>query len=149
MWDCVCCKKLNMNGLDHKPVCLLNYNGFFDGSIDQLNRAHADDMLYGEPESYFHVVTTIEEAMRYSISEVKRLKQNNKTLSITNKERKIKNDTNDENFDETVHTTSSSWINKNSDINVYSKPAYLILWLSIGFTVGIVTMSILQKYNRA
>ena len=155
MWDCVCCKKLNMNGLDHKPVCLLNYNGYFDGSIEQLKRAHDDHMLYGEPESYFHTVTTIQEAMSYCISEVKRLKQNNKssiTPTTTYKERKMKNDTNCDNLNETVVNTTITtdpWNNKNTnDIDVYNKPVYSILWLSIGFTVGIATMSIVQRYNR-
>lgn len=137
MWDCVCCKKLGMNGLDHKPVCLLNYNGFFDGSIEQLNRANRDQMLYGEPESYYHVVSTIEEAIDYSINEVKRLRRTNKVSITTSKERKLKNNK--------IHDKFGQMVNNN--YTRCKNGVDYTLWMTIGFTVGIITMTIIQKYK--
>ena len=32
-WDCVCGKSLGMKGMDGKPICLVNIDGFYDGFI--------------------------------------------------------------------------------------------------------------------
>lgn len=73
-----------MNGLDHKPICLLNYDGFFDGSIVQLQRAYDEEMLYDVPESYFHVATTPQAALDYCLNEINRLNKEQNIVATTN-----------------------------------------------------------------
>jgi uncharacterized protein (TIGR00730 family) len=69
MWDAITGKSLKMKGLDHKPICILNIDGYFDGSIQQMKQAYQDSMLYSVIEDYFHVVTTPEEAVAWCINE--------------------------------------------------------------------------------
>lgn len=69
MWDAICGKSLKMKGLDHKPICLLNTNGYFNGSIEQMKQAYEDSLLYSEIEDYFHVVNTPEEAVAWCMRE--------------------------------------------------------------------------------
>lgn len=69
MWDAICGKSLKMKGLDHKPICLLNIDGYFDGSIQQMKQAYQDSLLYSVIEDYFHVVNTPEEAVDWCINE--------------------------------------------------------------------------------
>jgi uncharacterized protein (TIGR00730 family) len=57
LWDCICGKSLGMKGMDHKPICVVNIDGFYDGFIMQLRRAYRDGILYGPAETYFHVET--------------------------------------------------------------------------------------------
>lgn len=40
LWHCVCGKSLTLHGLEMVPICVLNTDGFYDGSIQQLQRAH-------------------------------------------------------------------------------------------------------------
>lgn len=54
-WDCVCGKSLGMKGMTKKPVVIVNIDGFYDGFLAQMHRAHADGILYGSANSYFHV----------------------------------------------------------------------------------------------
>jgi predicted Rossmann-fold nucleotide-binding protein len=54
-WDCVCGKSLGMKGMNKKPICLVNLNGFYDGFLMQMRRAHKEGILYGQIETYFHV----------------------------------------------------------------------------------------------
>jgi predicted Rossmann-fold nucleotide-binding protein len=35
-WDTVCGKSLGMKNLSHKPVCLVNAHGYYDGFVAQL-----------------------------------------------------------------------------------------------------------------
>jgi len=56
-WDCVCGKSLGMKGMSKKPICLVNLDGFYDGFLMQMRRAHKDGILYGHVDNYFHVET--------------------------------------------------------------------------------------------
>ena len=59
-----------MTGLDHKPICLLNTDGFFDGSIQQLKQMHDGSLLYDDPSTYFHVASTPTEALDWCLAEL-------------------------------------------------------------------------------
>lgn len=63
LWDIVSHRSLGMKGLKGKPIVICNLNGFYDGSIQQLNRAYADKILYNSSESYFTVVTNAKDAL--------------------------------------------------------------------------------------
>ena len=136
MWDCICCKKLDMNGLEHKPLCLLNYDGFFDGSVIQLHKANDENMLYGEPDSYFHAVQTIEDAISYSLKEVQKIKS---TTMQTSKAKEKDKST----FRDSIMLENKRDHN-NNDYSIKNTLHYSIL-LSVGFTFGIITMAIFHK----
>jgi len=61
LWDMVSHRSLGMKNLEHKPIVLFNLDGFYDGSITQLRRAFADQILYNPIESYFIVASTLEQ----------------------------------------------------------------------------------------
>ncbi len=46
-----------------KPLILINTNGFYDGFIQQTQRAHREGFLYSAPEKLFHIATDPEEAL--------------------------------------------------------------------------------------
>ena len=65
LWDAVLSKSLGMKNLSHKPICILNVDGFYDGTILQLKRAHDDGLLYNHADTYFHVVDSAADAVQY------------------------------------------------------------------------------------
>ena len=69
LWDTVCQKSLRMNGIGDKPICLLNYDGYFDGSILQLQRAGKEGLLYHELDKYFAVESTPSSALAYCVKQ--------------------------------------------------------------------------------
>mmetsp|Transcript_10952 Transcript_10952/g.11376 ORF Transcript_10952/g.11376 Transcript_10952/m.11376 type:complete len:137 (+) Transcript_10952:217-627(+) len=74
LWEASVCKLLSLNGLQYKPLCVLNVDNYFDGTILQLQRAHEDNLLYASPESYFHVETDVNAAFQWCLEEYERLK---------------------------------------------------------------------------
>lgn len=68
LWDSVSQKSLRMNGLDRKPICILNYDNYFDGTIIQLKRAKEENLLYDDLEAYFHVEYDANHALNWCIS---------------------------------------------------------------------------------
>ena len=64
LWDMVSHRSLGMKGLANKPIVLVNLDGFFDGSIEQLRRAYRDQILYNPIETYFTIATTLAEVQR-------------------------------------------------------------------------------------
>ena len=72
MWDCICGRSLQMKGLVNKPICILNVDGFYDGSVQQLQRAYQDNLLYHIPETYFHVENTPEAALQWCLQQLNR-----------------------------------------------------------------------------
>lgn len=71
LWESICSKSLNMKGLGMKPICIVNLDGFYDGSIIQLKRAFNDQLLYLPLEKYVHVASTVEEALYWSVDAYK------------------------------------------------------------------------------
>ena len=56
LWDSVCGKSLHMKGMFNKPICVVNVDGYFNGSILQLQRAAEENLLYSSNlDDYFHV----------------------------------------------------------------------------------------------
>lgn len=89
MWDAACGKSLQMNGLADKPICILNIDGYYDGSIIQLQQAFKDNLLYDTPEAYFHVVNQPSEAIDWCLSEIT-AKRNSTALPSANIEHRMK-----------------------------------------------------------
>lgn len=73
MWEAVSYSSLGMRGMAHKPICVLNVEGFYDGFIRQMHRAYHDGILYHEVEEYFHVASSAEEALTWSIDTARKL----------------------------------------------------------------------------
>lgn len=64
-WETVSAKSLGMKELQHKPICLVNINGFYNGFITQLHRAFDDQLLYLHATDYFHIVSNVNEAFEW------------------------------------------------------------------------------------
>ena len=43
-------------GTHHRPLALINTDGFYDGFLEQTRRGHAEGFLYGPPEELYTVV---------------------------------------------------------------------------------------------
>lgn len=65
LYDFLCAKSLKMKNLEGKHICVVNTNGFFDGTYAQMLRAEREELLYSNVEKYFHVVRTPLEAMQW------------------------------------------------------------------------------------
>ena len=64
LWDSVCGKSLQMKGMVNKPICVVNVDGYFNGSILQLQRAAEENLLYSSNlDDYFHVEDTPKSAL--------------------------------------------------------------------------------------
>ncbi len=57
-----------MKNLGRKPFVLVNIDGYYDGFIQQMERAKEDDMLYLEIAQFFYVVTNVDEALTWCVS---------------------------------------------------------------------------------
>jgi hypothetical protein len=64
-WDVVCARSLNMKGVDDKPICLVNLDGFYDGFVMQLQKAFDSGMLYMPIHKFFRVENTVEDALNW------------------------------------------------------------------------------------
>lgn len=71
LWESVSGKSLGMKGMEGKPVCVVNTDGFYDGFVMQLQRAFDEGILYGSLESYFHVETDPIAALDWCVETVK------------------------------------------------------------------------------
>lgn len=80
-WDVVCSRSLSMKGVDDKPICLVNLDGFYDGFIAQLQRAFDEGLLYMPVAHFFRVETTVEGALNYCVEEFNRPKPANSARS--------------------------------------------------------------------
>lgn len=100
-WDCVCGKSLGMKGMNRKPIVVVNLDGFYDGFLMQIHRAHRDGILYGNAESYFHVENDSIKALDWCIKSIlegdaanatetliENIKENNNEDTTRTKERK-------------------------------------------------------------
>ncbi len=75
LWEAAVCKILSLGGMENKPLCVINIDNYFEGTIIQIQRAHEESLLYGSCEEYFHVETNIESAFQWSLMEFNRLKE--------------------------------------------------------------------------
>jgi hypothetical protein len=67
------CKILSLGGVQQKPLCVINLDRYFDGTIAQLQRASEEGLLYGACDEYFHVEEDVGSALEWSLREYKRL----------------------------------------------------------------------------
>ena len=70
LWDAVDCKNLDFKGMKHKPICLINIDNFYDGFIQQLNRAYKEGLLYAPVEEYFYVAKDHIDALNWCETQV-------------------------------------------------------------------------------
>jgi uncharacterized protein (TIGR00730 family) len=75
LWDAVCTKSLGLGGLSSKPICVVDVDGFFDGSIAQLHRAADEGLLHHPRDTYFHVAASTAEALAWCVQHVKGAQQ--------------------------------------------------------------------------
>lgn len=98
LYDCLGAKSLAMKGLTGKPVVLINMDGFYDGSIQQLERAEKEGLLYNPVVAHVHTVDSAVEGLEWCVAaldakpadsctymETNRLIKNVKTVSGENK----------------------------------------------------------------
>ena len=89
LWDSVCGKSLNMKGMVNKPICVINTDGYFNGSILQLQRAADDNLLYSSNlDDYFHVEDSPESALDWLENAVK-VKQSTPPSVFSNSDQRI------------------------------------------------------------
>ncbi len=72
-WYGISCKGLSMKDMTTKPNVIVNIDGFYNGFLEQMQRAKMEGILYHELDYYFHVVETVDDALEYCISEVFRM----------------------------------------------------------------------------
>ena len=65
LWDGISSRSLGMKDMTTKPICIVNIDGFYDGTIAQMHRAHKDGILYEDLEEYFHVENSVEGALEW------------------------------------------------------------------------------------
>lgn len=75
LWEAAVCKILSLNNIQHKPLCVINIDGYYDGTIMQLTRAYQENLLYGTCDEYFHVENDIKHALDWSLEEYYRLQE--------------------------------------------------------------------------
>jgi len=70
LFDGVSSKSLNMKNMTYKPICLVNIDGFYDGFIQQMERAYEDNILYHPVQDYFHVEDNAKDALDWCINQL-------------------------------------------------------------------------------
>lgn len=70
LWDGISSRSLGMKGMTIKPICVVNINGFYDGSLLQMKRAFEDGILYQDVEEYFHVEDNVTDALQWCVDAV-------------------------------------------------------------------------------
>ena len=75
LWDCVSHRSLGMKGLGNKPIILLNTDGFYDGFIQQIERACVDKLLYLPTSSYFSVAKTPSQCVKLAEEQVQKARE--------------------------------------------------------------------------
>ena len=63
LWEVACARQLGVGRTG--PVCLVNTNGYYDGFVTQLARAHADQLLHRPPEDFLFICAEPLEALLY------------------------------------------------------------------------------------
>lgn len=59
--------------MQHIPLCVVNIDGYFDGTIAQITRANEENLLYDAPDEYFHVEPDITAALEWCMSKSEEL----------------------------------------------------------------------------
>lgn len=72
-WYGVSCKGLSMKDMAVKPMVLVNMDGYYNGFLQQMERAKEEGILYHDLQHFFHVVDNVEDALAYCETEVKKI----------------------------------------------------------------------------
>mmetsp|Transcript_12579 Transcript_12579/g.19000 ORF Transcript_12579/g.19000 Transcript_12579/m.19000 type:complete len:222 (-) Transcript_12579:15-680(-) len=75
LWETSVYRILGLRGMRHIPICVVNIDHYFDGTIMQLQRAHDESLLYDVMEEYFHVENDVEAALAWSLAASDRFRQ--------------------------------------------------------------------------
>lgn len=67
LWETSVYRILGLRGMKHIPICVVNIDGYYDGTIAQINRASEEQLLYESPEEYFHVEVDVASALRWAL----------------------------------------------------------------------------------
>lgn len=70
LWDGISSKSLGMKNMAVKPICIVNIEGFYDGSLEQLRRAFKDGILYQDVDEYVHVEANAADALAWCAEQV-------------------------------------------------------------------------------
>lgn len=70
LWEVVCEHQVGLGKGTKRPVVLVNVNGFYDGSLAQLQRAQEDGILYKPVAGMLHVASTAREALDWCEEQV-------------------------------------------------------------------------------
>ncbi|KAJ1454439.1 hypothetical protein M885DRAFT_521685 [Pelagophyceae sp. CCMP2097] len=66
LWDAASSRQLGFKVA--KPICILNLDGYFAGTLMQLDRAASEGLLSKAPWEIFHVVSSAEEALAWCVA---------------------------------------------------------------------------------
>lgn len=61
LWEVACARQLGVG--KSGPICLVNTDGYYDGFVLQLERAHADRLLHKPPKEFLQVCSNPIEAL--------------------------------------------------------------------------------------
>lgn len=73
LWDAVVNKSLDFLSMGAMPICILNVDGYYNGTLEQMRLASSEKLLYGNLEDYFHVETDPVAAVQWCDKEVRKL----------------------------------------------------------------------------
>ena len=73
LWDAIVNKSLNFLDMGTMPICILNVDGYYNGTLEQMRLASTEKLLYGNLEDYYHVETDPVAAVQWCNEEVRKL----------------------------------------------------------------------------
>jgi hypothetical protein len=73
-WEAISNRSMGLAGMERKPIILLNVDGFFDGTIQQIKRAGDDGLLYKTYAEYIYAESDPVAALDWIEHEVKSAK---------------------------------------------------------------------------
>jgi hypothetical protein len=85
LWEVITERQI---GFSRMPIVLLNVDGFYDGSIDQLQVAYEQGITYLPPEDLLHVETEVEAALDWLEAEVLKNREEEAEEEATGKSRR-------------------------------------------------------------
>ncbi|KAL1530280.1 hypothetical protein AB1Y20_001192 [Prymnesium parvum] len=69
LWEVACARQLGI--ARSGPICLLNTDGYYDGFVQQIERAYVDQILHKPPREFIHVVEDPIDAVDWCEAHVK------------------------------------------------------------------------------
>ncbi len=133
--ETVSAKSLGMMGLKKKGICVCNVNGYFDGFIQMMHRASKDDLLYGNVDLFFDVVSTPAEAIEWCKNKLSNLSTENSEMDDAVNSRVIVKD----------NSSIASAVSRAGDDSRPHIPKYTLPFI-MGLTLGgVIAFAALRK----